>query len=75
MTLPEDNPLKIEGCPRQANRWFWLALGFLMIFLTITSMIFLGVNPPEWMFVALNFGWAIVALTLLMRLSSVHCVK
>jgi hypothetical protein len=72
MTLPEDNPLKIEVRPRQANRWFWLALGSLIVFLTITSMIFLGVNPPEWMFVAINFGWAIVASALLMKLSGVR---
>ena len=75
MTLPEDNPLKTEEYQRQANLWYWLPLGLLVVFLTITSMIFLGANPPEWMFVALNVGWAIVALTLLVRLSDVCCAK
>ena len=75
MTLPEDNPLKTEESQCQANLWYWLPLGVLVVFLTITSMLFLGANPPEWMFVAVNFGWAIVALTLLTRLSGVYCAK
>lgn len=75
MTLPEDNPLKTEEYQCQANLWYWFPLGLLVVFLTITSMIFLGANPPEWMFVALNVGWAIVALTLLVRLSGVYCAK
>lgn len=75
MTLHEPNTLEIEACQRQKNLWFWLPIGFLMVFLTIASMIFLGENPPEWMFAALNFGWVIVALTLLMKLSGVRCAK
>ncbi|NWE38651.1 hypothetical protein HX875_04150 [Pseudomonas yamanorum] len=71
MTLHEQNPLEVEACQRQRPLWFWLPIGFLIVFLTTTSMIFLGTNPAEWMFVALNFGWAIVALTLLARLSGV----
>jgi membrane protein insertase Oxa1/YidC/SpoIIIJ len=75
MTLHEDSTLHIEVCQRQKHLWFWLPIGLLMVFLTVTSTIFLGTNPPEWMFVALNFGWAIVALTLLVKLSGVCCAK
>ena len=75
MTLHEDNPLEIQVCQRQRHLWFWVPVGFLIVFLTITSMIFLGANPPEWMFVVLSFGWVIVALTLFMKLTSARCAK
>jgi hypothetical protein len=42
-----------------------------MGFIAVTSVILLGAQPPEWMFVALNVGWALVALTLLAKLSGV----
>lgn len=75
MTLHENNPLHLEVCQREKHLWFWVPVGFLLLSLTILSTIFLGTNPPEWMLVALNFGWAIVALTLLVKLSGVCCAK
>jgi hypothetical protein len=42
-----------------------------MGFIAITSVILLGTQPPEWLFVALDGAWAVVALVLLARLSGI----
>jgi len=70
MTLHEENPSAVDVHPR--GFWRWLPIGFLMGFIAITSVILLGAQPPEWMFVALDLGWAVVALALLLKLSSVR---
>ncbi|MGC6371871.1 hypothetical protein [Pseudomonas sp. K2I15] len=75
MTIHEENPSAINVRQHPLGFWRWLPIGFLMGFIAITSVILLGAQPPEWMFVALNLGWAIVALALLVKLSGVCCAK
>ncbi|MDF3198355.1 hypothetical protein P3C29_06665 [Pseudomonas sp. 1912-s] len=71
MTLHEENPSAATVRRPPRGFWRWLPLGGLMGFIAVTSVILLGAQPPEWMFVALNVGWALVALTLLAKLSGV----
>ncbi|MDY7532989.1 hypothetical protein RGV33_15075 [Pseudomonas sp. Bout1] len=69
MTLHEENPSTVNLRHRPGGFWRWLPIGLLMGCIVITSLMLLAAQPPEWMFVALNVGWAIVALTLLVKLS------
>lgn len=69
MTLHEEHPSAIQVRQHPRRFWLWLPIGLLMGFIAITSVILLATQPPEWLFVALDGGWAVVALVLLARLS------
>lgn len=71
MTLHEEHPSAIPVRPYPRRFWRWLPIGLLMGFIAITSVILLATQPPEWLFVALDGGWAVVALVLLARLSGI----
>lgn len=75
MTLHQENPPATTERQHPRGSWRWLPMGFLMGFIAITSVTLLSTQPPEWMFVALNLGWAVVALALLLKLSGVCCAK